>query len=108
MRNLLDDLAVLTGVGKYNYQELVSKVVTVLSHNVAESIRDREESSVTDIGIGQLITACVDNKVYYKFIPSHKLEATIRNTYKDKQSALKLQVDETLGKRITNTYKDLF
>lgn len=108
MRNLLEDLSILTTVGKYNYEELANKTIAILSHNVEESICDKEELVTTDIGIGQLTIACIEDKIYYKFIPSRKLENSIKDTYRNKQSALKLEIDKTLGKRITNTYKDLF
>lgn len=108
MPNLINDLSTLTGIGQYNLEELVAKSIAVISHDVAESIRDKEAVTSINIGIGELLITNVENVVKYKFIPAARLERAIVATFEAGESSLALSVDEALGKRIQNTYKDLF
>ena len=108
MRDLIVDLSTLTTIGKYNLDELVLKSIAVIGHDIEESLREHRNVISIDIGIGELHITNVDDNVLYKFIPSKKLEETVRKTYIDRKSPLALEVDEALGKRITNRYKDLF
>ena len=41
MKNLIEDISTLTTIGKYNLDELVSKSVAIISHDVFESIKDK-------------------------------------------------------------------
>ena len=54
MKNLIEDISTLTTIGKYNLDELVSKSVAIISHDVFESIKDKEKVTVVDVGIGEL------------------------------------------------------
>ena len=108
MKRLIDDISVLTTIGKYNLEELVNKSVAIISHDVEETLREHEEVTSIDIGIGDLHITNIEDKLYYKFIPSRKLEEAVRNTYATRKSALTTEIDAALGRRITNTYKDLF
>ena len=107
MYNLLDDLTVVTNIGRFNYEELANKSVAIISHNVEESLRDDEIISTIDIGIGQLNIYHTSDEIKYKFIPSKKLDDTILNTCKTRKSQLAITVDNELGRRLSNTYKGL-
>ena len=108
MKNLIEDISTLTTIGKYNLDELVNKSVAIISHDVFESIKDREKVTIVDVGIGELYITNIEDTIQYKFIPSKKLNSAVEATYKSKQSPLLLEIDAALGRRITNTYKDLF
>lgn len=108
MHNLIHDLSTLTGIGEYNLEGLVNKSVAVISHDVEEALRNKESVTSINIGIGELHLTNVEDKVMYKFIPSARLEKAIKDTYKERRSLLTIEIDEALGKRIQNTYKDLF
>lgn len=107
MRSLLEDISTLTTIGKYNLEELVNKSIVIVSHDVEESIREKENVTSIDIGIGELHISNIDGTVFFKFIPSRKLEEAVKQTYVTRKSALKKEIDAALGKRIMNTYKDL-
>lgn len=108
MKDLIQDLSILTTIGKYNLDQLTTKSVSIISHNVEESLRDSQNITSIDIGLGVLHIQHKDNVIKYKFIPSRKLDDAIFNTYKNRESALVVEIDKALGERINNTYKDLF
>lgn len=108
MYNLLQDLSTLTTIGKYNLDILTNKSISIISHNIEESLRDMNNVTSIDIGLGILHIQHCNNEIRFKFIPSKKLETTVLDTCKNRESNLVLEIDKTLGERIQNTYKDLF
>lgn len=108
MHNLMSDLSTLTGIGQYNLEELTNKAVAVISHDIEEALRNKDSIISINIGIGELHITNVEDKVMYKFIPSARLEKAIKDTYRERRSLLSVELDAALGKRIQNTYKDLF
>lgn len=107
MYDLIEDVEVLSNVKRYNIDKLIDLAIYSISHDIIESIKKKEISNTIDIGIGYLYFEAKDNIISYKFIPSDKLEKTIINSYKG-IDLLDKKLDENLGKRITNTYKELF
>ena len=108
MYSLLDDLSIVTTIGKMNFEQLAAKSVAIISHDIVESVKNRETVTSIDIGIGVLKITVQDDLVRYKFIPSNKLDSVVKDTYNRGQSKLVADIDSALGKRITKTYKDLF
>jgi hypothetical protein len=108
MQDLIQDLSTLTTIGKYNLDQLVQKSISIISHDVEESLRDFQNVTSIDIGIGTLHIQHVDSTIKYKFIPSKKLDDVVVNTIINRKSDLTIQIDKTLGERINNTYKDMF
>ena len=108
MKDLLDDLSILTCVNKKDFDRLNSMALTSISHYIEESIRDREKELVIDVGLGQLKISNIEDSIHYRFIPSDSLQAVVRETYDTKKSKLKIKIEQALGSRLTNTYKDLF
>lgn len=108
MKDLIQDISTLTTIAKYNLDNLVNKSISIISHDVEESLRDEANITSIDIGIGVLHINHEQGIIKYKFIPSKSLDNTVCETYKNKQSALALEIDKALGERINNTYKDLF
>lgn len=108
MNSLIDDISTLTTIAKYNLEQLNNKCISIISHDVEESLRDYEEITKIDIGIGFLVIQHKEDTIRYKFIPSKKLDDTIVNTYNNRKSNLVMDIDKALGDRIQNTYKDLF
>ena len=43
MTDLIQDLSILTTIGKYNLDNLISKSISIVSHDVEESLRDFKE-----------------------------------------------------------------
>jgi hypothetical protein len=108
MTNLPNDLSVLTTIAPSNINSLVKLSETVISHALIESVKDREEYAEIDIGIGVLYIKVTEDGMKYKFVPSEHLSSVLERSVKTGKSQLSLKVDEVLGQRIMNTYKDLF
>ncbi len=108
MYSLAEDLSVLTGVAKSNIETLVNRAVSIIGHDVAESLCNKEFVTEVDIGIGTLVISIQQDQIMYRFVPTKKLEGIVNNVYKTGTSPILLEVDDTLGRRIANTYKDLF
>ena len=108
MKNLLEDLSILTTIAKYNLDNLTEKSISIITHDVLESMQDGEDITSIDIGIGVLNILHNHNEIKYKFVPSKKLDDNIYLTCKTGESKLSLDIDTALGERIQSTYKDLF
>jgi hypothetical protein len=107
MTKLLDDLCCLTTVATYNMTQLRKLSESIIGHAVSEGVLDNEEIVEIDIGIGTLYIK-IEDDIKYKFIPSDKLSSVVKQAVETRTSPLNTEIDETLGKRIMNTYKDLF
>lgn len=106
MINILDDLSTLTTIPYVSLERLVDLSVACISHSVEDSLLDNETHTIVDIGVGKLGIKVEDNTILYKFIPSTKLEDSIKQTVLSGKSPLTLKVEETLKDKITKTYKD--
>jgi hypothetical protein len=108
MTNLPNDLCLLTTIAPTNMNKLTKLSEAIVCHSLAESLKDKDEFAEVDIGIGTLYIKSTEDGLKYKFIPSEHLASTLETTARTKNSPLGLKVDEVLGRRIMNTYKDLF
>ena len=66
-----------------------------------------QDTTIIDIGIGQLCVQVVDNGIQYKFIPSAKLEKYMIDTILNKKNPLVNTIESTLVNRIVRAYKDM-
>ena len=106
MIDIINDLSTLTTIPYVSLERLVDLSVACISHSIEESLLDDETYTMVDIGVGRLGIKVEDNTILYKFIPSTKLEDTIRQTILSGKSPLTVKVEETLKDKITKTYKD--
>ena len=108
MNELLKDLSLLTGIHYTNLTFLNTHAINAISHTVLESLLDGQKLTEIDIGIGVLKILCEENEIKYKFIPNETLNSKVLYTVKHKESPVCKRIDEKLGERINNAYKDLF
>lgn len=107
MYDLNKDLSIVTNLGKFNYTRISDTSIAIISHNVEESIRDDKEVSSIDIGIGVLHIYHTAEEVKYKFIPAKKLDDAVVDTVKKRKSRLLIKIDESVGRKLQDTYKGL-
>lgn len=108
MRDALKDLQTITTIPYKTLKDLFDKFQWVLCDEIETSHNKGEEFASIDIGIGE-IDVCVDNdELKFRFIPSSKFEDNIKETIKSSKNPLVLNIEESLVKRIINTYKDFF
>ena len=105
--NLLEDLSIITTIPVDTFNKLSDKSILCISDEFYESILDKNELTDINIGIGRLLIKVEDDQIKYKFIPSANLQAVLKSTYLEKNSALKKEVDTSLVKKLTQIYKDI-
>lgn len=107
MYNSIDDLQQLTTIPKASLQKVFNLLDSCICHNILETIENGENLIEIDIEIGRLIINIEGNSIKYKFIPSAQFEQHIKNTVIFKISPLVENIEKSLAKKITDTYKDL-
>ena len=106
MIEVTEDLSTLTTIPKNTLQKLNQKVEWIICNSIYEDILKNEKLTKIDLGIGLLLIENQEEEIKYKFIPSQRLEQSIREVYIDKKNPLQLELEKTLANRIINTYKD--
>lgn len=107
MNNLIQDISVLFQIKEDYLNKMIDVSNDVISHDILESIKNKETNTVIDIGIGLLNICILDDHLEYKFIPSEELENNILKTYRTKKSNLVSRVETKLTTKILNMYKEL-
>lgn len=105
--NLIEDLSCLTGVRQNLLNDLVTCTNSIISHDIVETIMNKEKVTIVNIGIGYLYFTNEDNIIKYKFVPSEKLEKVIVSSYK-KKNELSVKIEDSLSRKISECYKELF
>lgn len=106
MYNLIEDLSNLTTIPTSALTKLSDKAVFCICNDIEESILREERIADIDVGIGTLQVLVDSNDLKYRFIPSKTLEANMKNTVINKKNPLTTTVEESLVRRILNTYKN--
>lgn len=108
MEDLIKDVATLTTIPEKSLVKLVDKSYWCISNEVIESLKQGDTVTEIDIGIGILYIKVIDDTIQYKFIPSAKLNDTVKDTVINKRNILEDTLEKTLVNKIVDTYKDLF
>ena len=66
MCNILNDLSVLTTIPLTSLERLSNLSTACICHTVEDSIRDNEDVSIIDVGIGKLYIKLENNSILYK------------------------------------------
>ena len=106
MYNLSEDLSNLTTIPTSALSKLSDKSVFCICNDVEESLLKEENVADIDLGIGTLQILVDGNDLKYRFIPSKTLDINVKNTVINKKNPLTAAVEESLVKRILNTYKN--
>lgn len=88
-------------------QRLNTNLMMVIGNHIYTSKLGDEDSISLDIGIGQLNILVMGDSVKYKFIPSTKLEKTIKDVIVSNVDPLEKCAEEELSERILALYKGL-
>ena len=106
MYNLIEDLSNLTTIPTSALTKLSDKAVICICNDVEESLLKEGRVTEIDLGIGTLQILVEGNDIRYRFVPSKALEANMKSTVINKKNPLTVTVEESLIKRILNTYKN--
>ena len=108
MKDLINDLSILTTIPEYSLRDLVDKAVLSICHDVNENLMERDAYTQIDIGIGKITIGFEDDEIKYKFIPSLRLERAIKDVISTHEDPLQIELENSLMQRIKDTYKELF
>lgn len=108
MKDALKDIAAITTIPPFSLQNLFNTLGDIISYDVQESLLDKQNICEIDIGIGTLNILVTEDEVKYKFIPSRNLSASVIYAIEHKDAPLIVKAEQSLSKKILNTYKDLF
>lgn len=108
MKDALRDLSTTTTIPYFTLRKLFDRLSTVISYNVGESRIEKDDICELDIGIGTLLVLVNSDEIKYKFIPSKKLSESVVTAVQDGKFELITDMEDSLRKKVMNTYKDLF
>lgn len=106
MYNLNEDLSALTTIPTSALNKLSDRSVLCICNCVEESILKGENLIEVNIGVGTLQILLEGGNLKYRFLPSKTLDNNIKNTVVDKKNPLTAAVEESLVRKILNTYKN--
>lgn len=105
--DMINDLSVLTGIYRYQLEQVAGKAQLEICHCVLETMKSKEDICVLDIGIGELVISCDEDGVEYKFIPAKQLEDKLIKTVETGRSPLQETIESKVNNRMLNIYKEL-
>ena len=104
---LTSDVSAITSIPKLTLEKLMDKYVLCICNSIQEALLKKENLIELDIHIGILNIKIEESAIKYKFIPSKKLEDNIAFTTIHRKSPLIIELENSLQKRIEETYKGL-
>ena len=107
MQDLIKDLGTLTTIPENALHRLSQQALYCICNMIEESRLEGEELTNINIGIGTLTIYADDEEIKCRFTPSSALESSIKALITEGKNPLVDILEQTLAKRIINTYKDL-
>lgn len=108
MKDAIQDLATITTIPPYTLQMLMNKLAEIIAYEVKESKIEKDSYCEIGLSFGTLIISLINDEVKFKFIPSNKLSELIVEALTKEDFQLIQNAENSLRKKILNTYKDLF
>ena len=109
MIDVLTKLSLLTTIDKKELIKLFEKINWCICDEIYNESLNGNYRYSFDLGFGNLsIDSSTGDSIRYKFTPSQELEKQIASTVINKQNPLTVKVEQSLIRKITETYKDLF
>ncbi len=105
MHSLVEDVSVLTTIPVINISQLLDKAAYCICDSVEETKLKQENLTEIDTGLGILSIFVEDNNIQYRFVPSKKLENSIKSTIVDGKNPLIGIAEKALTQKILNAYK---
>lgn len=108
MREVIEDLSVITTIPKNSLKRLIEKSKFIICHDIKETLIEKKTDTVIDIGIGVLTIHIEDDTIKYRFEPAPSFEDAIIHTVETGENPLTYELESSLVTRITKAQKDLF
>lgn len=108
MINIVKDVAELTTIPDKTLVKLLKKFIYSICSAVEEDVIQANEICSVDIGLGVIhIKICDKDNIKYRFTPNKLLEKSIETTIIEGKNPLENILNDSLVKKLLNTYKDL-
>lgn len=109
MIDVLEKLSILTTIDAKTLSKLCEKASWCICDGLYLESLNNVYRCFFDIGIGTVgIDYSAGDVVRYNFVPSKEFEKSVISTISNGESPLKGKVEQSLVRKITETYKDLF
>lgn len=108
MQEISKDLASITTIPLASINKILSRYQDCICYNLQQELNNITEYVELDIYIGKLLIKLLDNKIYYKFIPSSSFEEDVKETINNNESPLVSKLEKLVTEKITNAYKEFF
>ena len=105
--DIIKDTSVLTTIPDKVLRKLITKEIYCINDAVEETRLSEGKITDLNIGLGILSIGVLDDKVFYKFVPSKELEDSVKASILNERNLLEDALEAALVDKLTNTYKDL-
>ena len=105
--NMAKDLSALTAISVRRIDTLQELLCKIITDDVLCSLRNGEQVSNIDTGIGTLSILSTDSEISYKFCPNQRIEKMLVDAIKSGSSPLEKEIETALCKKIIQTSKTL-
>ena len=106
--NAVEDVSKLSTIPEKTLVKLLKKFVYSICSAVEEDVIQQNTVTSVDIGLGIIHIKHLDkNNLEYRFTPNKFLEKSLNETLKDGKNPLENVLNDSLVKKLMNTYKDL-
>lgn len=97
-KNILSDLSIISKVPIKVFNTLTTKATLCIGSAIHDAMINHEETTLIDIGIGQLSVRLADMQC--KFIPSKELKAAIKQGAADNIDPLEQSLENNLSAKL--------
>ena len=105
--DLRKEVSTLTQIPFMTLQKLSDLQTDIIAHLVAEKREQGETFVHVDIGFGCLRITFMEDSIIYKFIPNKTLKEEVLSASLNGNSPLVNRAEDSLAKRIKETYREL-
>ena len=105
--DIIKDTSVLTTIPDKVLRKLITKEIYCINDAVEETRLSEGKITDLNIGLGILSIGVLDDKVFYKFVPSKELEDSVKASILNERNLLEDALEAALVDKLTNTYKVL-
>ena len=105
MHSLIEDLSLLTTIPINSLNKLVNKSLWCICDCIDEATLSNQNIIDIDIGIGTISILLENDSVQYRFVPSKKLETSVKSTIVDGKNPLIEIAEDKLTKGMLEIHK---
>lgn len=102
------DLSTVTTMSVSSIDRFMSKFQDCLTYSIQEALSNNKTTIELDIYIGKILVEIINDKIYYKFIPSASFEREVTETVRSGVSPMVTKIEDAIQSKIMRAYKELY